>query len=270
MWATTAWDDPEWSGNQARGWTVMGRLRERQLLHHKEAADARRRIARREAKSSVTTVEYMALISQEIVDSIKARWQGGPTVLAFLFAPPDSDAIRMLDARGKYFDVRTDDTWDLFFPGYYQSTKGSAFERQKGALPIGKDYTGDWYFSPAGFNDLRVRIEQSSENRWQYSGGTDLVLINGWLVEQGEPVIDWASTISGQVTDQSTGIETLTLGNVIERITRDLEAATEDKSYGVAEITDEPVAPASHAGRDFMIQALSGIAAALAAKQLGA
>jgi hypothetical protein len=247
----------------------MGRLRERQLLNRQEAADARRRIARRPTRSS-DRVELMIPTKEEVQDFIKARWQGGPTVLAFLFAPPDSDAIRMLDSRGEYFDVRTGDTWDLFFPGYYRSTKGSAFERKQGARPIGDNYAGDWYFSPTGFNDLRIRIEQSSGNLWQYSGGTDLVLINGWLVEQGEPTIDWESTISGQVTDQSAGTQTLTLANVIEKISRDLEAGTEDRSYGAGEVTDEPPAPASHAGRDFAVQALSGIAAALGAKALGA
>jgi hypothetical protein len=207
---------------------------------------------------------------EEFEDLAKARWQRGPTVLAFLFAPPDSDAIRMLDVRGEYFDIRTGDTWDLFFPGYYRSTIGGAFEHDEGALPVGKNYAGDWYFSPVGFNDLRVRIEQSSEYRWQYSGGTDLVLISAWLVDQGEPVMDWASTISGQVTDQSVGTQTLTLASVIERLSRDLETGAEDSAYGVGEVTDDPSTPASHVGRDFIIQALSGIAAALGAKVLGA
>ena len=119
------------------------------------------------------------------------------------------------------------------------------------------------------FAGLRKHIETSSENRWQYSGGTDLVLINGWLAEQGEPTIDWVSTISGQITDRFAGIQTLTLANVIERITRDIETGAEDLSYGVGEVTDEPPSPARHVGRDFMIQALSGIVAALGAKALG-
>ena len=247
----------------------MGKLRQQQALRRQGATAARRRVARRRTRLPNDAIGYMVPTSQEFEDLVKAEWNGGPIVLAFLFAPPDSDAIRMLDVRGGYFDIRTGDTWDLFFPGYYKSTEDAVFEHKSGALSIGANYASDWYFDPAGFNDLRVRIEESSENRWQYSGGTDLVLINGWLSEQGEPTIDWDSTISGQVTDRSAGIQTLTLGNVIERITRDLETDAEDESYGVRDVTDEPTAPASHASRDFMIQTLSGIAAALAAKQIG-
>jgi hypothetical protein len=244
----------------------MRRLRERQRPHRIEVENADRRIAARERAHPNPRPD---LIERQREDSIKASWQGCPTVLAFLFTPPDSDAIAMLDARGEYFDIRTADTWDLFFPGYYRSTESRGFEFQTGARPIGHRYGGDWYFSARDFDALRSEIENSSEHRWEYSGGVDLVLINAWLEPRADPTIDWASTICGQISDRATGIQTLTLGNVIERITRDLETATEDGSYGVGEVTDEQPPPAGHTGRDFMIQALSGIAAALGAKALG-
>jgi hypothetical protein len=95
------------------------------------------------------------------------------------------------------------------------------------------------------------------------------VVVNGWLVEYGEPIVDWASTQCGQITDQSAGKWTLSLANVIEWITRDLETGAEDASYGVGEVTDGPPPPESHNLRDFMIDALGGIAAALGARALG-
>ena len=266
MSAATAWDDSGWEGDPARGWTVMRTLSKRQGLHRTEAADARQQLARSEEVSRRITP---AVIQQQYEDAIKARWQGGPMLLAFLFAPPDSDAIATLDARGGYFDVRTGDTWDLFLAGYYRSTEDVEVEAQAGSRAIGSRFTGNWYFSPKDFDGLRRHIENSSNHRWEYSGDVDLVLINAWLPEHGEPIIDWASTISGQISDQTAGIQTLTLGNVIERITRDLETAAEDTSYGVGEVTEEQPSPASHVGRDFVIQALSGIAAALGAKALG-
>lgn len=148
MWPATAWDDADWDGNHARGWTVMRTLKERQQAHLREAAAARQRTTEREGKAFWMTA---AVMQQAYEDEIKARCRGGPTVLAFLFAHPDSDAIRMLDVRGEYFDVRTGDTWDLFFPGYYRSTKGRAFEQQAGAQPIGHGFGIDWYFSVNGF-----------------------------------------------------------------------------------------------------------------------
>lgn len=266
MWPATAWDDADWLGNRARGWTVMAKLRERQQREIEQAKAARRRID--EHSDNIGLMTAVSKV-QGYVDELRARWNGGPTVLAFLFAHPESDAMRMLDARGEYFDIRTGDTWDLFFPGYYRSKhKGS--ERKAAAQPLGRCFGSDWYFNASDFNALRDHIERSSERRWKYSGGADLVLVNGWLFGHGEPTVDWASTISGQLSDQSADIHTLTLANVIERITNDLETAAEDQSYGVGEVTDEPAPTSSHVGREFMINALAGIAAALGLRVLGA
>jgi hypothetical protein len=267
MQPAIAWDDSEGNGNRARGWTVIGTLREHREVHVQEAVAARRRAAERSGESFLMTA---AVMQQEYEDAIKARWHGGPTVLAFLFTQPDSRAIQMLDARGDYFDVRTGDTWDLFFPGYYRSAENVESEQRVGSQPVGHGFASDWYFNPVCFNNLRDHIERSSEHRWNYSGGTDLVLINGWLVDYGEPTIDWISTISGQITDQGPDTNTPTLASLIERITRDLETGTEDPSYGISQITNEPPPPGSHISRDFMVATLSGIAAALGARALGA
>jgi hypothetical protein len=249
----------------------MGALRERQRLLRQRAEIARRLGAlgdiwpdHRESKGILSPLPSLQS------DAVSVHWHGGPSVLALLFAHPDSDSMRMIDNHGGYFDIRTGDTWDLFCPGYYRSTKGARFERGAGARPVGRSHLRGWYFSPADFNYLREEIEHRSERRWQYSGGTDLVLANGWLPEEGEPVVDWASTISGQVSDRAAGVQALTIAGVIERISRDLETAAEDPSYGVGEVTGGSPPASSHVGREFMINALAGIAAALGARALGA
>lgn len=245
----------------------MRRLRERQRELAREAEASRRRLAEDDGKAGLMSA---ALGQRQYEDSIKARWHGGPSVLAFLFAPPDSQAMHMLDARGDYFDVRTSNTWDLFFPGYFKSPESTYFERQTGAEPIGYRYGRDWYFHPREFNELRRHVERSSGGRWRYSGGADLVLVNVYLVERGEPAVDWESTISGQVADGSPGGGILTLANVVERITHDFEAAVEDPAYGVGDLVNGASAASDHpAMRDFMVNALGGIAAALGARAMG-
>ena len=247
----------------------MGVLRQRQDLHRKQATEARRRPA--EARTTERLLSLSAAsIQADYEDAIRARWQGGPTVLAFLFAHPDSDAIRMLDVRGDYFDQRTGDTWDLFFPGYYKSTQAARFEDETGARAVDVGYTDGWYFNARDFNMLREHVERASQGRWAFSGGTDLVLINGWMPDSGEPEIDWASTLSGQITDHSAGTKTLTLAGVIERITRDLETAAEDAAYGVGEVVEGPQPVRDPLIRDLFVNALGGIAAALGAHGLGA
>lgn len=211
-----------------------------------------------------------ASVQQDDEDWLKARWRGGPTVLAFLFAHPDGEAIRLLDARGEYFDHRTGETWDLFFPGYYRSAEGQGFETEAGSRPIGRRYARDWYFSPSDFDQLRTHLERHSRDRWQYSGAADLVLINAWLPERGEPTIDWDSTFSGQVNDQIRDEQSVTIAEVIERISRDIENAAEDAWYGVGDVSAESTASlGGQGGRDFMINALAGIAAALGVRALG-
>lgn len=256
MLPATAWDERD-----SRVWSVMGHLRARQQHLRQEKRAAQQREQERSGRIEMMTAASGMAAWQ---DSIKARWHGGPSVLAFLFAQPDSEAMRLFDRRGDYFNSRTGDTWDLFFPGYYQSEKDRYFENETGAQPVGQGHTRDWYFNPRDFNLLRQHVEKASEGRWRYSGGTDLVLINGWMPEVGDPSVDWPSTISGCVTDDSTGTVSLALPEVIERVSRDIELVLEDPSYGVGTVVDpaESTGPDSD-GKKVMISALGGIVAAL-------
>lgn len=96
----------------------------------------------------------------------------------------------------------TGDDWDLFFPGYY-TAHDERFEHNVGSHPIGRGFGSQWFFHSRDFDMLRSHVEQASGERWTYSGGTDLVLVNGWLPERGEPVIDWVSTQSGSLSEHA-------------------------------------------------------------------
>lgn len=209
-----------------------------------------------------------ALRQQIYEDSIRARWHGGPSVLALLFAQPDSDAIRTLDERGAYLNIRTGETWDLFFPGYYTSDQRS-LEHQLGSRSVGHRFAGEWYFNPTAFNIMRHHVELESQGRWVYSGGTDLVLINLWLPERGDPVIDWESVQSGSLTESSDGTSTLTVAQVIETVSRDLESDAQDAAYGVARVTHPEKAESETVGTKIMIGALGGMLAAFGKNRLG-
>jgi hypothetical protein len=230
-----------------------------------ESRAARRRVSEKADLNHMMTPASMAA---EYEDAIRARWRGGPTVLALLFAQPHTEAIRALDAGGAYFDCRSGDTWDLFFPGYYRS-ENPALEKQVGAMRVGSDFANNWFFSPRDFNQMRAEVQSASEDRWKYSGLADLILVCGWLSSSGEPTIDWASTISGTVGDERAG-STLTIQEVIERISNDLEFGEEDENFGAGAVTDpsDPRPPES-AGRDILVGALSGIAGALGKGALG-
>ncbi|MEU0075391.1 hypothetical protein ABZ027_38555 [Streptomyces sp. NPDC006332] len=278
-----------WDKEPARAWTVLGQLHRRQQEQHTASVATRlslKKKYRRDWKAKMRArgvplrpgeipPDFLKL-KQEYIEAREKTRCVTPFLLAFLFAQPDSEEIRTLAARGGYFDHRTGDTWDLFFPGYYISTSGSSFERQTGARPLcGPDdlargeNSGEWYFDPKAFNDLRRKVELQSDRRWKYSGETDLVLVNGYMPELGEITIDWSSTISGRIDhrDRTAG---LTLSGAIERITGDLESKIEDQSYGVPEIVLPHLAAAEPSTmRDFVLNALAGIVSTLLSKAAG-
>jgi hypothetical protein len=267
MWPATAWDDSDWpDGQSARGWTVMGRLRQRQTAMQRAAAQVRRRRAE-DDDGHVAHMLRPVPTRNRWEKSLRTIGEGGPTVLAFLFARPDSDVMESLDVSGAYFNLRTGSTWDLFFPGYFQS-HNAYLERQAGSITArGNQFASDWYFSPGDFDRFCREVERESQHRWKYSGDSDLVLVNGWLEPHGLPTIDWQSTMSGQVGAHGQ----TTLGAVIERMTNDLKTGAEDAHYGVGSV----VAP-NHSEKqsgtmtnEITIPALLAIAAALGVKVAG-
>lgn len=260
MWPATAWDDSDWGSSQARGWSVMSRLRERQSAHHRLRREAQRRI---DESASHMRMMTAAVMEQDYQDRLAAGWRGGWSVLAFLFAMPDDPNIDALDLRGDYFDVRTGQRWDLFFPGYYRS-KNAGLERGLGSRPVGKQFTSDWYFNANDFNTLRDHLQSESLGQWSYSGAADLVLVNVWIPDAGTPTIDWASTQSGSIQAPET------LAKAIENISRDLEENTEDASYGIGSVTRPSVRKSDDGtAKKVMIGALAGIVAAIGKGQIG-
>lgn len=160
MIAATAWD------GDTRGWTVLGRARDRQARLRNARIQARRRLKIEEDHHVVKMMTAAAMFETTRLHAA-ANWSGGFNLLAFLFAPPDSEAIRTLDTRGDYFDIRSGNTWDLFFPGYYQSDRSERFERECGGRRVGYDFASDWYFNPTEFDSFRQHIENESAGRWQ-------------------------------------------------------------------------------------------------------
>lgn len=175
--------------------------------------------------------------------------------------------MTMLNRRGAYFDIRSGNTWDLFFPGYYRSEDQGFENHVVGTRPVGDQYAKDWFFNERDFDLMRQHVEDSTGQRWQYSGGSDLILVNAYVPEWGEPTVDWESIQSGVVHPPES------LASIIERITGDLEHGYEDSAYGVSSVMN----PANTDGRnsnrntarDFMVQALAGIASSLGSKAMG-
>lgn len=239
----------------------MSRLRDRNTMLQNHAIQARRRLERRDSLGERYSPEAVER------DLVAAGRHPAPTVVALLFAPPDTHAMRMLDARGQYFDFRTGDIWDLFFPGYFRSKWD---EEASGARLLGFDYGRDWYFNAHDFELMRRDVERRAGGRWTYSGEADLVLVGGWLPDAGDPIVDWKSVLSGELLEPLAAPYSIGLAKVIERITRDIETQTEDAAYGVRQVVEgQPQVPRPTLSRDMAAQVLVGIATSLGSHGLG-
>ena len=203
-------------------------------------------------------------------------------MVALLFAHPDSAAIHTLDQRGDYFDIRTGDTWDLFFPGYSRIHSGRTpapsamnralryhIEAERGAVLPLPGYTDRWRFSANDFNTMRADVERLSSRRWSYSGGTDLVITGGWMPLVGEIAIDWELTASACIAEHLDATPDHTLGGVIELISRDIEQQLEDPNFGLPDANAAGEASRETLVQKVMVSAIGGIVAGLAKAGLG-
>lgn len=85
----------------------------------------------------------------------------------------------------------------------------------------------------------------------------------------GDIVIDWESTLTGSLTEFD-GTQTVTILQVIERLTTDLETGAEDPVYDLEAVAHRELERAKGTeARDITVSALGGIAAAFAKARLG-
>jgi hypothetical protein len=250
-----------WDGGPVQSWTVMGRLRERRQVLRNHATQARRRQADRERKPHLPAVAFEGAER----DAMRASWHGSAELLALLFAPPDSPAMTVLNARKEYFDIRTGEKWSLFFPGYYE--KGPSGRVRRDPFIGQPRDTGEWSFDATGFDEIREHVARHSDGRWRYSGNTDLVLIGIWIPEEGEIAIDWESMTSGVLTGLEAESPNRTLGAVIESITNNFDDKL-DPTNAISSLANGD-RPSHSTMREFTTQALSAVAATLVVHGLG-
>ncbi len=146
-------------------------------------------------------------------------------VVALLFAHPDSTLIRTVEARQDYFDARTGDLWDLYFPGYYR------WRHMPGGRRLSVDPAGP-QFTAVAFNVIRGFVQE--QGSWRFSGDADLVLVNCYLSSGTDPLLDWESLQGGALVDPNGRFRQMSLGGVIERLTEGIDDSFESADWNVA------------------------------------
>lgn len=247
-----------WFENDERsGWhkSVERRMRERARVSEKQPQNA--------DGDAAVSYEEALIHAQQPSDGPRPNF----SVAVFVMCQPDSAPAHELRRRRPYFDVRTGDDWDVFFPGYFQ---GRTMDDPNEIL-----LDGGWGFSPRAFNDFRRVLESKTARRWTYSGGSDLILLDMVTMPDGFVTGDYASVLSGPMTDSWTGTSTLTLGEVIEAISQDLETDAQDSAYGVSEVVGRgelarrDVRTRKPALRELAVGTAAGILSQIGAQALG-
>ena len=227
--------------SEASSYSVEQRLMERLTTLRR-----RRLMAEARLKRSADVLQTMttAVIEQEIADRLAASWTGSPVVLAFLFSQPGSAAVEQLCQRGAYFNERTGDDWDLFFPGYFTFDTPELAQNTdqllKDAIHVGDVDDLPWFFNPSYFEKFRKELEHGAKGRWTYSGETDLVVLSVYLHDQGAPTVDWESLQAGQLTDPNVGAHSLTLAEAIEKRMEDHDHDLQDEHFGLVDVFGQP------------------------------
>lgn len=202
-------------------------------------------------------------VEGRLAERCEGLTQPETSVVILVFAFPDSWSAKQLMQRREYFDIRSCEDWDVFFPGYYRY--GSMGDPQQVDLA---DY---WGFSPRAFDRFRRDLEVRTERRWRFRGESELIAMNAFLTADG-PAVDFTSVVSGPLTERDRGITTRTLAEAIERLGQQFDDESDDSDYGLGEVFAPPTTDGPKrepAIGKIGIGAAGGVASALVRHALG-
>lgn len=243
-WDISSWDEPSKNTldrlpDYCHSWSVMGRLRERYRIN--------------DASTSQSGPKWETIV-----------------VLAFITQP--ADALELLAGNGVVLNLRSGNRWDVFFPGYFRTVSSDDKVFLPGSTSVGDGFLSNWYFNAKDFDTMRRRVEKMSRGRFVYDGRPTIMVVRAIYDDYGEPSIDWSSVATGPLSDRRHGVETLSLNEVVHRISIDLERGNENPNWGISELLDynrRVNLPVRSAAADTAIAVAGGTLATWLGRMLG-
>ena len=96
--------------------------------------------------------------------------QGGrPSLRSPLLLRP-ADALELLEHNGEVLNLRSGSRWDLFFPGYFQTSRTNESIFLPGCMPVGRGFLSNWYFNAKDFDRMCKQVETMSQGQFIYDG----------------------------------------------------------------------------------------------------
>jgi len=130
-----------------------------------------------------------------LFEHLKAKFSGGPKhnvkLLGLFFCRPDNKLAReeILPSLA-YYHHRSGKNIDFFFAGF---DKVLAHDVSDIVVSSGIQAKPEWFFDHDSFHGFRIEIE--SRTSWQYSGGSDFMLVNFYYDDKGEPHLDFGGAV---------------------------------------------------------------------------
>lgn len=166
-----------------------------------------------------------AITLNEVVQSLQRYADKGANVrlVCLVFARPDIPLADEIFASLPYFDRRSGEHSNFYFGGIREHPVGGGTRTGDQRVKMEPGRMG-WVFNPTDFNEFRAQVEAVSE--WEYSGGTDLILMNA-RVTGGAAMLDFGSTVSWRLEELKRDGVFETVSTLFEQVCR-----FADKSQG--------------------------------------
>lgn len=118
---------------------------------------------------------------------------------------------------------------DFYFAGF------TDFEQEPNSVQVSMPGRGTWYYSPEVFNTFRKQLE--SRTNWNYSGGSDLILVNAtYRIDIDEPELDFSGAIVCQLDTMKDAKSFPSVEQYFEAIFRFAEGASDhDPTWGFSD-----------------------------------
>ncbi len=149
-----------------------------------------------------------------------AKWTNMWRLGVVLFTRPEEKICKEVIAPSlNYLHELTGEKVHFYFVGFCDRELGSYSQKSAGNL-FGDEK--DWYFSPRHFSYVQEKFEQITNDNWQYSGGTDMLVVP-YRIRKGNFYIDAEKAIDIKLSKLAQQNENYTPEEIVQIIVRQLK-----------------------------------------------
>ena len=148
--------------------------------------------------------------------------------------PEDKLCKEVIGPSLNYLHEHTGKKVHFYFVGFCDQELGAYSEKALGNLFGDKK---DWYFSPSHFSNVQENFEKMTNDSWQYSGGTDLLIVP-YLKRDGVFNIDARKAIDIKLSRLAENTKNYIPEEIVQIIVRQLKKGKDIDGVSNSRIMD--------------------------------